>query len=337
MLGIRRTSIFFFVFLILLCASVSAIAELEVLKQECNEDGSMTLEARNQKDDPIFLDSVMITAKHATDDSPRKIDGAWDKELIKYEVVQRDGIAKFKSAPGLLDDPGDYHVLVSYKGCRDDPRCKLAFRLQSCPGEKIRCNEEGVTTQSCIIHSNTAYVSTTSKAIENPEKELLMYFESSRRNLNGVHAFPGLTINPTEEGYLIKLQLEDGETIESAGVRRKVCSADAVIVPCEDPIPETVEATETIIDIPQTAQDLEAITGAAVGPTASVKQAFISGKSMGVLFTVLLAGIAYLTFSSRARNPKKKETRLGGLPKIHTEETEEDESLVVDDKKEEDE
>ena len=266
-----------------------------------------------------------ITAEHIGDNSPRSIEGVWNHDQIKYELIQRDGIAKFQSLPGLLDDSGDYRVLVSYRGCKNSPRCKIPFRLQRCPGEKIHCDTQGSVAKSCVIRGDDMYMRATSPSIEHPEKELLFYFESSRRNLLGVHAFPGLTISPEKEGYQIKLHLDKGESITEAGIRREICSTDAVMVPCENPGSEQegVESNETIMNIPIHDNGLDSLSGSVVEQSSLKRKSSPSLILMISLAFGLFLGIMYFTYAGHyKKEPVKKNKGLEGLPKVLLEDKE---------------
>jgi len=318
--------------LILLSTGASAIATLEILGLSCNADGTLTLLAKNPKDDPIFTDTITITAKHADDNQPRTILGAWDREWIAYDPVPEQGIARFQSESGMLDDAGDYQLWVAYRGCGDNARCKIAWRLQSCPGEKIRCEKDDVTSASCLIDDNMLYLYADAKprlGID-VKKDLLFHFESSRRNLNGVHAFPGMIINMTEDGYLIKLALEEGEIISKAGIRDEACNKNSVMVACEDPSAEPIESTATIVDMSTTPDDdtpigMESITGAVVGAEENKKRAFIFGWPLMVLLSIVVVGTVYLLYASNARQKKRQEYLRG--------KTREEEFLLADEQR----
>ena len=212
----------------------SAYTLLNFVKSSCYADGSFTFTIENDKPDPITLDEVQISLRHAYLDLAPTVTGGWTKSVIYENSTDPDGTKKqasFYSSAGLLGDGGDYIVGLSYYDCRDTPHCTLSFRLDNCPEYNERCELEKVTITKCEQADNVVNIwFTGSKDVYEavrPDFDVFYYLDMGDGN---IQKLPRLTtVMDYEEldtsKFKVTFPLALDDQVRRASVVKKVCDS----------------------------------------------------------------------------------------------------------------
>ncbi|MBI1970961.1 hypothetical protein HYS47_04390 [Candidatus Woesearchaeota archaeon] len=214
--------------------STSAYTLLNFVKSSCYADGSFTFTIENDKPDPITIDDIQISLRHAYLSLAPAVTGGWTKSVIYENSTDPDGTKKqasFYSSAGLLGDGGDYIVGLSYYDCRDAPHCTLSFRLDNCPQYNERCELEKVTLTKCEQSDGAVNLWITGpkdvyEAVR-PEFDVFYYLDMGDGN---IQKLPRLTTTIDYEElelnkFKVTIPLSINAEVRRASVVKKVCDS----------------------------------------------------------------------------------------------------------------
>lgn len=221
-------------FLVLILASAaSAYVELEVYKDRCYADGSISITVVNGKTEPLNVNDTTLLVQNAYERNKTFVpDGRWTEPVSYYNFTT--GKAQESTYIGnedLITEPGDYHFFINYAGCRQGS-CTVSGYLKNCLAHKMDCYKYKPLIYDCSFDPDErmAYIRFGGEKNKfftevDPDRDLVYYITSDLRDLQGVHRIEGAAFSKLGDVREMRFPLLKDETISDAAIVHNRCDS----------------------------------------------------------------------------------------------------------------
>lgn len=241
MKGCMKLLISFVLLTALLFLSIIAVQGFTVVKpyeDKCYADGSFKFHIKNDKSGPLTTSDIKLKLVNRKTRNITIPNGSWTKEIIFFnesdpEASPDEQRSIFISDPAQIKEHGDYHIFLSYEGCRQEP-CRTNFDLENCPGITRECAEDPIRIVACASNPRSQIARIRFTGVDNPflfknervGKTVKYYINSSKRTSWENGSLPGESFEQIDKDtYEVSFPLLKDETVYDAVVVHRNCDS----------------------------------------------------------------------------------------------------------------
>ncbi|HLD01308.1 MAG TPA: hypothetical protein VJC10_00365 [Patescibacteria group bacterium] len=217
---------------------VQGFTTVKPYEDHCFADGSFKFNIKNDKPDPLYTKDITLQLVNRKTRNITVPNGIWTKSVIFFnesdlEAGPDEQRSTFISDPAQIQERGDYHVFLSYEGCRQEP-CRVNFDLENCPGVVEECAEDPIRIVACASNPRSQLARIRFTGVKNPflfknervGKTVKYYINSSKRIILENGSLPGESFEQVDKNtYEVSFPLLKDETVYDAAVVHRNCDS----------------------------------------------------------------------------------------------------------------
>lgn len=221
-----------FTFLILV-AFASAYIELEVYKDRCYADGSISVTVVNGKTDPLNLNETTLLVQNAYERNKTFTpEGHWTQPVTYYNFTTgKAQESMYIGREDLITESGDYHFFINYNGCRQG-RCTVSGYLKNCFANTMDCYKYKPLIYGCSVDPDErmAYIRFGGEKNKyfsevDPDRDLIYYITSDLRDLQGIRRVEGAAFSRLGDVREMRFPLLKDETVSDVAIVHNRCDS----------------------------------------------------------------------------------------------------------------
>ena len=226
-------SVFTFLILALVASVTSAYVELEVYKDRCYADGSISVTVVNGKNDPFAVNETTLLVQNAYERNKTFTpEGYWTQPVTYYNFTTgKAQESMFIGNEDLITEEGDYHLFINYNGCRQG-RCTAGATIKNCLAHKMDCYKYKPLGYDCSVDhgERMAYIRFGGEKNKfftevDPARDLIYFITSDLRDLHGVRRLEGAEFSKLGDIREMRFPLLKDETISDVAIVHNRCDS----------------------------------------------------------------------------------------------------------------
>lgn len=226
-------SIFIFILLASVAPSASAYVELEVYKDRCYADGSISITVVNGKTEPLNVNETTLLVQNAYERNKTFIpEGRWTQPVTYYNFTTgKAQESMYIGNEDLITEQGDYHFFINYAGCRQGS-CTVSGYLKNCLAHKMDCYKYKPLVYECAVDPDErmAYIKFGGEKNKffsevDPDRDLVYYITSDLRDLQGARRIEGAAFSKLGDVREMRFPLLKDETVSDVAIVHNRCDS----------------------------------------------------------------------------------------------------------------